>query len=171
MLHIIKIFSIQLTMIKGTKFVENDCWTWNFSGKKIKYSAVYSLSFPGTSLFFENCEILEKICTKFAKMQERKNFCEFVKESVKLCDICWNHETCEVCANGSLMSDQFVLEKINENAFSKLKVSEEGHYIKGCVCYIFVSLFLCLKESTCETRKNIFYFTSKALSVFEIIRF
>ena len=31
--------------------------------------------------------------------------------------------------------------------------------------------FLCLKESTCETRKNIFYFTSNALFVFEIIKF
>ena len=31
--------------------------------------------------------------------------------------------------------------------------------------------FLCLNESTCETRKNVFYFTSKALFVLEIIKF
>ena len=31
--------------------------------------------------------------------------------------------------------------------------------------------FVCLKESTCETRKNGFYFTSKALFVLEIIKF
>ena len=31
--------------------------------------------------------------------------------------------------------------------------------------------FFCLKESTCETRKNVFYFTSKALFVLEIIKF
>ena len=31
--------------------------------------------------------------------------------------------------------------------------------------------FVCLKESTCETRKNVFYFTSKALLVLEIINF
>ena len=31
--------------------------------------------------------------------------------------------------------------------------------------------FVCLKESTCETRKNAFYFTSKALFVLEIIKF
>ena len=43
--------------------------------------------------------------------------------------------------------------------------------LKGCVRYIFASLFLCLKESTCEARKNVFYFTSKALFVFEIIKF
>ena len=31
--------------------------------------------------------------------------------------------------------------------------------------------FVCLKESTFETRKNAFYFTSKALLVLEIIKF
>ena len=30
---------------------------------------------------------------------------------------------------------------------------------------------VCLQESTCETRENIFYFTSKALFVLEIIKF
>ena len=33
---------------------------------------------------------------------------------------------------------------------------------KFCV-HIFAGLFLSLDESTCETRKNVFYFTSKAL--------
>ena len=42
---------------------------------------------------------------------------------------------------------------------------------KGCVCYIFASLFLHLKKSTSEARKNVFYFTSKALFVLEIIKF
>ena len=31
--------------------------------------------------------------------------------------------------------------------------------------------FVCLKESTFETRKNVFYFTLEALYVLEIIRF
>ena len=31
--------------------------------------------------------------------------------------------------------------------------------------------FVSLKESSCETRKNVFYFSSKALFVFEIIKF
>ena len=34
-----------------------------------------------------------------------------------------------------------------------------------------LACFVCLKESTCETRKNVFYFTSKALFVLEIIKF
>ena len=42
---------------------------------------------------------------------------------------------------------------------------------KGCLCYILLVCFLSLKESTCETRKNVFYFTSKALFVLEKIKF
>ena len=42
---------------------------------------------------------------------------------------------------------------------------------KSCVHYILASLFLGLTESTCETRKNVFSFTSKALYIFEKIKF
>ena len=38
-------------------------------------------------------------------------------------------------------------------------------FFKGCVCYIFASLFLGLNESTCQMKKIIFYFTSKPLFV------
>ena len=41
--------------------------------------------------------------------------------------------------------------------------------LKGCVCYILASLFLSLKQSICENKKNVFYFTSKALFVLEKI--
>ena len=34
--------------------------------------------------------------------------------------------------------------------------------IKGCVRYIFASLFLSLNESTWQTEKNVFYFTFKS---------
>ena len=43
--------------------------------------------------------------------------------------------------------------------------------IKGCVRYIFASLFLSLNESTCQTGKYVFYFTSKALFILEKIKF
>ena len=43
--------------------------------------------------------------------------------------------------------------------------------IKGCVHYILVDCFLDLNESTCQTRENAFYFTSKALFVLEKIKF
>ena len=34
---------------------------------------------------------------------------------------------------------------------------------KGCVRYIFTSLFLSLNEGTCQIKKNVFYFTPKPL--------
>ena len=43
--------------------------------------------------------------------------------------------------------------------------------LKGCVRYIFASLFFGLNESTCQMKRNVFYFTSKPLSVFEKIKF
>ena len=43
--------------------------------------------------------------------------------------------------------------------------------LKGCVRYICASLFLSLNESTWQTRKNVFYFISKALFVLEKIKF
>ena len=42
--------------------------------------------------------------------------------------------------------------------------------LKGCIRYIFASLFLSLKESTGETKKNILNFTSKALFILEKIK-
>ena len=36
--------------------------------------------------------------------------------------------------------------------------------LKGCLCCIFASLFLSLKKSTGEKKKNVFYFTSKPFS-------
>ena len=42
---------------------------------------------------------------------------------------------------------------------------------EGCVRYIFASLFLSLKEGTCETRKNVSYFFLKALFVLKKIDF
>ena len=42
--------------------------------------------------------------------------------------------------------------------------------LKVFIYYILASLFLSLKDSTCETKKNYFYFTLKALFVLEKIR-
>ena len=44
-------------------------------------------------------------------------------------------------------------------------------YLKVVSATFLLVCFVCLKESTCETRKNVFYFTSKALLVLEIIKF
>ena len=41
--------------------------------------------------------------------------------------------------------------------------------VKGCVHYIFANLFFKSKRDTCQTRKNVFYFTSKPLFVLKKI--
>ena len=43
--------------------------------------------------------------------------------------------------------------------------------LKGCVRYILAGLFLSLKESTCETRKNFFFISPQKLFVLEKIKF
>ena len=43
--------------------------------------------------------------------------------------------------------------------------------LKGCIHYIFTSLFCIPKRKDLQNKKNIFYFTSKALFILEIIKF
>ena len=43
--------------------------------------------------------------------------------------------------------------------------------IKGCLHYIFASLFCLSKKEDFSRNKNVYYFTSKALLVLEMIRF
>ena len=45
------------------------------------------------------------------------------------------------------------------------------YILKGCVHYICTSLYSSLNKSICQTKKNIFYFTSEALFVLEKIKF
>ena len=44
-------------------------------------------------------------------------------------------------------------------------------FLKDVSATFLLVCFICLNENTCETRKNIFYFISKALFVLEIIKF
>ena len=44
-------------------------------------------------------------------------------------------------------------------------------HLKVVSAAFLIVCFLCLKENTCETRKNVSYFTSKALFVHEIMEF
>ena len=72
-----------------------------------------------------------------------------------------------------------ILEKLEEGGkvpfewFSNnlLKANaDKCHLILKIVSVSLLVCFVCLKESTRETRKNIFYFTSKAFFVLEIIK-
>ena len=68
------------------------------------------------------------------------------------------------------LSDVYVT--VMNTYYSKQKPTITHYFkLKGCVRYIFASLCFKLKESICHTRKNTFYFTSKALFVLEKIKF
>ena len=51
----------------------------------------------------------------------------------------------------------------------KLKPLKE--YLKVVSATFLLVCFVCPKESSCETRKNVFHFTSKVLFVLETIKF
>ena len=58
------------------------------------------------------------------------------------------------------------------NSWPSQEVVPDKIILKGCVRYIFTSLlFLSLNESTCQTKKYVFYITSKALFVLKKIKF
>ena len=56
-----------------------------------------------------------------------------------------------------------------------ISVFNVGSCLASCLKVVSATFllvcFVCLKESICETRKNAFYFTSKALLALEIINF
>ena len=60
--------------------------------------------------------------------------------------------------------------KSKSEAFDKLSESR-GFSLKAVSATFLLVCFVYLKESTCETSKNTFYFTSKAPLVLEIIKF
>ena len=62
------------------------------------------------------------------------------------------------------------MDRIDIN-YKLLTLDELDVDTKGSIHYIFPSLFNKLEGSTCETRINVFYFTSKVLFVLEMIKF
>ena len=72
---------------------------------------------------------------------------------------------------GHAISTQFAYKKQESLWELKLTCNIQAVILKVVSAKFLLVCFLCLKESTCETRKNAFYFTSKALFVFEIIKF
>ena len=64
-------------------------------------------------------------------------------------------------------------------SYGKRKIQEVNKTTEGYMANLLkvvsakflLVCFLHLKESTCETRKNVFYYTSKAFFVLEIIKF
>ena len=68
---------------------------------------------------------------------------------------------------------KFAVEEIFVSCYLFIIMSSlKGHsYLKVVSDTCLLVCFLSLKESTCQTRKNVSYFTSKALFVLEITKF
>ena len=72
-----------------------------------------------------------------------------------------------------IISDRNVNKRTSHKNYLKLpqdNPSQKSNLKVVSATFVLVC-FVCLKERTCETRKNVFYFTSKALFVLEIIKF
>ena len=61
--------------------------------------------------------------------------------------------------------------KRTKNRKKKEKLYQGFPKLKFVSATFLLVCFVCLKERTCETRKNVLYFISKALFVLEIIKF
>ena len=73
-----------------------------------------------------------------------------------------------ICKELSSILENVITQPIKWN---RLRILWLVKSFKGCVHYICAVCFLSLNESTCQTRKNVFYFTSKALFVLKKIKF
>ena len=96
------------------------------------------------------------------------------------------HEFLDNCVCGILHYHHFGDELVNFNCLNgnfdfNFHFFDFVYYIFPQICRLFFLLFskgtfslvcfVSLKESTWEARRNVFYFTSKALFILEIIRF
>ena len=72
---------------------------------------------------------------------------------------------CSVCG---IKKTRFAKEQEAKGLLSNLGIKTP---LKVLSATFMLVCFLSLNERTCQTRKNVFYFTSKALFVFEKIKF
>ena len=56
---------------------------------------------------------------------------------------------------------------LHSNFTNTMLQVQSAYFLKVPSATFLLVCFLSLKESTCQTKKNVFYFTSKALSVLE----
>ena len=64
-------------------------------------------------------------------------------------------------------SQENISARTSKETKGEVSFNEFCDIFKGCVHYIFARLFLSLNDSPCQTGKNVFYFTPKALFVLE----
>ena len=125
-----------------------------------KWLNEYTLNKPKFYLTY-----VDDILAAFDKEQDSLNFLNFLNmrhPNIKFAtEKQINHSTAflDVFISG-INNQNLTLQTYHKSTYTGLLLN-----FKDCVHYIFLVCFLCLKECTCETKKNVFYFTSKALFV------
>ena len=128
--------------------------------------------------------IKTKLCSKHnstAKSDPGKWSCSICHKGVCsnsiFCQSCnhWVHKRCsKIKERSKVVSATFLLVCFvcsKESTWERMRCSKIKERLKVVSATFLLVCFVHLKESTWERRKNVFYFTSKALLVLEIIRF
>ena len=124
--------------------------------------------------------LTEQLCKGLKIMLECLSKSHIVCETIKLSNCNQNQNRNKVKINNTIpsitwthLSRLTLLKPLKVKSLKWIKISNaKNHLALKVVSATFLLVcFVCLKESTCETRKNVFYFTSKALFAFEIIKF
>ena len=144
--------------VQEFKFTSNEFISTSYELKFTSYEfkfTTYKFKLTSYDFRFMSCEFKSTNCKfKSIELQVQIMNCEFTSASSK---------------NIKSMKTRWELVGV------WTYLSEETYRVyvsfNGCARYIFASLFLSLNESTCQTMKNVFYFTLKALFVLEKINF
>ena len=126
----------------------------------------YNLLFLLNSAIFDN--YFHLISKQSAKIKWPSTFYRIQLSQVFL--ELWDSMYNTIVENKNLPSWKSTIFRVSQTFTRNIYIVSKS--FKGCVRYIFAFVcFLCVKESTCETTKNVSYFTVKAIFVLEIIKF
>ena len=151
----IKILGVHISYNKKLQDDINFCMTVKNICNVIKLWCIRYLSLEGKISIFKSL-VLSKIVYLALLTIVHKSIIEELNEIRKT--FLWSNKKCKI-KHGTLCNDY-------KNGLKNVDIN-----LKGCVCYIFASLFSMSKRQHSLNKENIFYFTSKAIFVLEIIKF
>ena len=149
-----------LPVVAGTGFISTDSWQWYWAMLTAFLSNWTILSLSNQSQFLQTVSSEERISyhlRKSSKWLVRSDSLEDMSSTLISSSI---NSSFERFSSWLLVWTIMIYEYRLYNM--KSKVVSATFLL---VCFVF------LKEKTCETRKNVFYFTLKALFILEMIKF
>ena len=126
-------------------------FAWDLSLEKSADSYCFRLTLlHSVSYFFFLYRSSSSLCMVFYSISSNIDVFVFGDFNV-------HHKDCLTYSSGTVRPDNLCYNFSISNDLTQM--------VKGCVCYILLVCFLSLSKSTCQTRKKIFHFTSKALFI------